>query len=138
MIPPKMRALLLCAALAGCADKAPKTVALNEALPNLPLPPGGTFVNRSGSTEALQVTLRTQVSVDNVTAYYREVFKKGGWRLVNDARDAEGATVLFAERNGPPMWVRIWDGGQGKGTLVELSGAKLPRRADSARAKPQS
>jgi hypothetical protein len=137
MIPAKFRVLLLCAALAACGDKGPRTIAVHEALPNLPLPPGGTFVNRSGSPEALQVTLRTPVSVEDVTAYYREVFKKGGWRLVNDARDPEGATVLFAERDGPPMWVRIWDGGAGKGTMVELSGARVPQR-DSVKAKPAS
>jgi hypothetical protein len=137
MIPRKIRALVLCAALAACGDKGPKTIAVHEALPDLPLPPGGTFVNRSGSPEALQVTLRTTMSVDYVTAYYREVFKKGGWRLVNDARDPEGATVLFAERNGPPMWVRIWDGKNGQGTMVELSGAKVPPR-DSVKARPAS
>jgi hypothetical protein len=137
MLPVKIRALLLCAALAACGEKGPKTAEVHEALPNLPLPPGGTFVNRSGSPEALQVTLRTPLSVDNVTAYYRDVFKKDGWRLVNDARDPEGATVLFAERNGPPMWVRIWGGPDGKGTMVELSGAKVPRR-DSVKTRPAS
>ncbi|MGN6391857.1 MAG: hypothetical protein ACTHM9_06390 [Gemmatimonadales bacterium] len=137
MIPGKIRALILCAALAACSDKGAKTIAVRDALPNLPLPPGGTFVNRSGSPEALQVTLRTPVSVDNVTAYYRGVFKKDGWRLVNDARDPEGATVLFAERKGPPMWVRIWDGKDGQGTMVQLSGARVPVR-DSVKAKPAS
>jgi hypothetical protein len=137
MIPAKMRVLLLCAALAACGDKGPKTPDLHDALPNIPLPPGATFVNRSGGADALQITLRTPADVDAVTAYYRAVFKKSGWRLVNDAKDQEGATVLFAEQSGPPLWVRIWDGKDGKGTLVELSGAVLSRR-DSVKAKPSS
>jgi hypothetical protein len=137
MIPSKIRWLLLCAALTACADKAPKTPKLSEALPNLPLPPGASFVSRAGGSEALQVTVRSPVRADSVADYYRGVFKRGGWHLLNDARDAEGATVLFAQQDGPPLWVRIRDAGDVGGTLIELSGAVM-LKTDSTGAKPPS
>ena len=73
---------------------------------------------------------------DSVAGYYRGVFKSGKWKLVNEAKDAEGAIVLLAQQNGPPLWVRIHpaDGG---GSMIELSGAVLSK-VDSAGAKPAS
>jgi hypothetical protein len=64
------------------------------------------------------------------------VFKTGNWKLVNDAKDAEGATVLFARQNGPPLWVRI-QAADGGGSTIELSGAVLSK-VDSAGARPAS
>ena len=136
MIPSKIRWLVLCATLAACADKTPKMAKLNEALPNIPLPPQPSFVGRSGGPDALQVTLRSPASPDAVASYYRGVFKTGNWKLVNDAKDAEGATVLFARQNGPPLWVRIQPRAGG-GSTVELSGAVLSK-VDSAGARPTS
>jgi len=137
MIPSPIRYLVLCAALAACTDNGSKTVKVNEALPDLPLPPSPSFVDRSAGPDALQITVRSPASKEEIAAYYREVFKIGGWRLVNDAKDAEGATVLFAQRNGPPLWVRIQSAADGNGTLVQLSGAVVSK-ADSAGAKAAS
>jgi hypothetical protein len=136
MIPSKIRWLALCAVLAACADKAPKVAKLNEALPNIPLPPQPSFVGRSGGPDALQVMVRSPAAPDSVAAYYRGVFKTGGWKLVNEAKDAEGAIVLLAQQKGPPLWVRIHpaDGG---GSMVELSGAVVSR-IDSVGTKPAS
>jgi hypothetical protein len=136
MIPTKIRWLVLCAALAACGDKTPRMARVNEALPNIPLPPQPTFVSRAGGPDALQVTVRSPASPDAVANYYRGVFKTGNWKLVNDAKDVEGATVLLAQQNGPPLWVRIHpaDGG---GSTVELSGAVLSK-VDSAGARPAS
>ena len=136
MIPSKICWLVLCAALAACADKTPKVATLDEALPNIPLPPQPSFVGRSGGPDALQVTVRSPADADAVANYYRGVFKTGKWKLVNEAKDAEGATVLLAHQNGPPLWVRIQpaDGG---GSMVELSGAVVSR-IDSVATKPSS
>ena len=136
MIPSKIRWLVLCAALAACADKTPKMAKLDEALPNIPLPPQPSFVGRSGGPDALQVTVRSPASPDAVADYYRAVLKTGNWKLVNDAKDADGATVLLAQRNGPPLWVRIQPRAGG-GSTVELSGAVLSK-IDSAGARPAS
>jgi hypothetical protein len=132
-----IRCLVLCAALAACRDQAPRTAKLSDALPNLPLPPQASFVGRTGGPDALQITVRSPARADAVAAYYRSVFKTGGWRLVSDATDAEGATVLLADQDGPPLWVRIQNAEDGRGTLVELTGAVLPK-TDSAAHGPSS
>jgi|SRR6478672_8236595 hypothetical protein len=137
MIPSKIRVLLLCAALAACGDKRPTIAKMSDALPNLPLPPDASFVARSGGPDVIQVTVRTPAGVEAVTAYYRRILKTGGWKLVNDAKDKDGATVLLAEQKGPPLWVRIEQAEDGHGTLVQLSGAILSR-TDSAVAKATS
>jgi hypothetical protein len=135
MIPSKMRALLLCAGLAACGDKAPKTASLHDALPYVPLPPQATFVSKSGSADALQITVRSPAKADQITAYYRGVLQRGGWHLVSDQKDKDGATVLFAEKKGPPLWIRVLPAEDGNGTLVQLTGAVVTR-TDSAAAKP--
>lgn len=139
--------MVLAIALAATScnrDAAPRSPKLAEVMPNVPLPPGATFVSRSGGVDALQITVRSPARADVVAAYYRELFKKDGWRLVNDAKDQEGAVVLFAEQNGPPLWVRIQSDDDGRGTLVDLAGARLNRKPDSSKtsapppAKPTS
>lgn len=136
MIPSRIRWLVLCTVLAACADKTPKMAKLNEALPNIPLPPNPSFVGRSGGPDALQITVRSPAAPDSVAGYYRGVFKTGKWKLVNEAKDAEGAIVLLAQQNGPPLWVRIHPADSG-GSMIELSGAVLSK-IDSAGARPSS
>lgn len=140
MIPSTVRWLVLCAALGACAEKPAKPPTLSEALPNLPLPPGASFVSRSGGSDALQITLRSPSPVDAVAAYYRRVLGRAPWRLVNDAKDAEGAVVLFAQQDGPPLWVRLRPAEDGRGTVVDLSGAVVPKRDSAATplARPNS
>jgi hypothetical protein len=137
MIPSKIRAVLLCLALVACGDKRPKTPPVDEVLPNLPLPPEPTLVERRGGSDALQITVRSPASVEQVSAYYRKVLTSGNWKLVSDAKDSEGATVLLAEQKGPPLWVRIKDAGQGGGTLVQIAGAVVSK-ADSGAGKRAS
>src|SRR5262245_46072407 len=137
MIPSKIRAIVLCVVLAACADQRPKIAKMSDALPNLPLPPEASFVSRSGGPDVAQVTVRSPMKVEEVTAYYRQVLKSGNWKLVNDAKDKDGATVLLAEQKGPPLWVRIRPAEDGRGTLVELSGAVVSR-TDTVPAKSTS
>jgi hypothetical protein len=136
MIPSGIRVVLLCLALAACGDKPAKPATLSQAIPNLPLPPKATFVRKSAGPDAVQVTVESPASPDAVVAYYRDVFKRGSWRLVKEDKDASGATVLLAEQDGPPLWVRIRPSGAA-GSVVELSGAVVSGR-DSAAAKPAS
>ena len=137
MIPSNIRFLVLAVGLAACRDSAPKTASLHDAMPFVPLPPGASFVQKSGGPDAIQITMRSSAAADQVAAYYRGVLQKNGWRLVSDQKDKDGATVLFAEKKGPPLWVRVQQAQDGNGSLVQLSGAVVSPR-DSATAKPAS
>jgi hypothetical protein len=123
-------------ALVACKDKGPQTPKVSQVFPNLPLPPNASVVSRSGGADALQITLMSSAKAKDVETYYRAMLSKNGWRLMNDMRDKDGSVVLFAERNGPPLWVRIKSTDDSVATLVEIAGAVL---ADTAsRAKPAS
>jgi hypothetical protein len=127
MTPIKIKAGLVVLALVGCRDKPPEMAKLSDVLPNLPLPPQASVVSRDGSADAIKLTLRSGAKTGDIEAYYRNVLTKNGWRLVNDARDREGAVVLLAERDGPPLWVRIQATADSSATMVELAGAVLTR-----------
>jgi hypothetical protein len=104
-----------------------------KAFPNLPLPPNPELVSRAGSADALQLTVFSPAGFDEVTELYRKMLGTEHWRLVSDKKNADGSVVLYAEQNGPPLWVRIWKLGD-RGTMVELTGA-VPV-VDSVKAKP--
>jgi hypothetical protein len=139
MIPTKIRAVgavaLLCAALAGCADRPPKPPKMAEVFPNLPLPPDGILIGKSGGADALQLTLRSSRPSAEIEAYYKRVLSENGWRLVNQLKAQDGATVLLAEQNGPPLWVRIV-AEDSTSTMVELAGARMERRDTTRLKKP--
>jgi hypothetical protein len=98
-----------------------------DVFPNLPLPPGASLVGKSGGPDALQLTLRSSRPSAEVEAYYKRVFSADGWRLVNQFKSPDGATVLLAQQNGPPLWVRIIPQ-DSTTTVVELAGAVMERR----------
>jgi hypothetical protein len=123
-------ALLAC----GSESPAPKTPDTFTVFPNLPLPPGAKFVSRAGSADALQITMFSPAEAAGVTQYYRDALSKGNWRLVGDVKKPDGSVVLYAEQDGPPMWVRIWPTSDGAGTMVELAGALIGK--DSSKAGP--
>jgi hypothetical protein len=135
MIPTKIRIGLAVLALVGCRDKGPEMAQVYDVFPTLPMPPAASVVSREGSPDALKLTLRSSAKAAKVEAYYRQTFTKNGWRLVSDARDAEGAVVLLAQQNGPPLWVRIQSTKDSVGTMVELAGA-VPTRPKAG--KPAS
>jgi hypothetical protein len=101
-----------------------------RAFPNLPLPPNPELVSRAGGSEALQLTVFSPADFDQVTEFYRSVLSGQDWRLVSDKKNSDGSVVLYAEQNGPPLWVRIWKLGD-RGTMVELTGAVV----DSVKSK---
>lgn len=117
-------------------DEAPQPPRAAEVFPNLPLPMNARFISRSGGADALQISLHSPESAEKVAAYYRAVLSKRGWRLVKDTEAAGGVVVLYAEQNGPPLWVRIRSADDGNGTLVDLAGAVVPGAARKAAEKP--
>ncbi len=124
--------LLALAALASCTpDSSGKVPKVSEALPNLPLPPDAKLVSKSGGQDVLQVTVRTPITPDQAAAFYRQVLGHGIWHLVGDTKTPDSGFALYAERQGPPLWVTIHSAADGQGSLVDLMGAVV----DSARVK---
>jgi hypothetical protein len=125
---------VLCVLLAlGCKPeprptKVPSTF---EAFPNLPLPPASQFVSRAGSEDALQLKLISAASSQQVLDYYRGVLTKGKWQLISDVKKPDGSVVLYAEQDGPPLWVTVSPTSDKEGTMIELSGAVLAPKPDS-------
>jgi hypothetical protein len=123
---------LVLASLAACGDRKPEPEtlpALGAVLPNLVLPARAAVVSRSGSADALSIVLRAPEPPDSVARFYRSVLNPPLWRLVSDGKDQDGAHVLYAEQDGPPLWIRIWADTATNGTFVRLTGAlqKLQR-----------
>jgi hypothetical protein len=96
---------------------------VGKAMPNLPLPPAATVLTRSGGEDALQITFRSAYPPDSLAKFYRQVLTSGVWNLVNDDRAADGTVSLYAERNGPPLWVTIRQDPDSRGSLLTLGGA---------------
>ncbi|MBA3346888.1 MAG: hypothetical protein H0T44_16550 [Gemmatimonadales bacterium] len=137
MLSSKFWAPALCLAIMSCGgDEAPRPPEAAEVFPNLPLPVNARFVSRAGGDDALQLTLHSPEPVEKIVAYYRGVLSKGGWRLVKDTEAAGDVVVLYAEQDGPPLWVQIRSAGDGNGTLVDLAGAVVPGGAKKAGEKP--
>ncbi|HEY3011860.1 MAG TPA: hypothetical protein VGJ36_03865 [Gemmatimonadales bacterium] len=119
----------------GSESRTPEPPALDKAFSSLPLPPDPEFVSRAGSADALQITLHSSADVARVIDYYRNVLSRGSWRLVSDLKSADGSTALYAEQNGPPLWVRIWKATDRSGTMVQLTGAVVI--PDSVKSQPK-
>ncbi len=126
-------------ALAACdrAAEKPRTADLGTVMPTVLFPPEADFVSKSAGPDAIQLVFQSRMAPAEVADYYRRIFVTGKWRLVGDSRDSTGGIALYAEQDGPPMWVRI--GPSGPGSRVELSGASsavdtaFARRAQRAR-----
>lgn len=118
----------------GSEPRQPKPPSAFEVFPNLPLPPAAQFVSQTGSEDALQIRFLSATRPEGVAGYYREVLSTGKWRLISDVSKPDGSVVLYAEQDGPPMWVRMWPTSDKQGTVIELTGAVVGKMIDSAKA----
>lgn len=119
--------LLTVLVLAACSE--PKPVAkLGETIPNLPLPPAADLISREGGEDALKLRFRSSVDPEAVATYYRSVLSKPPWRLISDTKQQDGGVALYAEQDGPPLWVTIRKADGASGTFVDLAGAKTKSR----------
>ena len=118
--------LLLTIALAGCTEpKKQATVA--EAIPNLPLPPGAELLSTEGGEEALKLHFRSTVGPEGVADYYRGVLSRPPWSLVSDQKTEDGSIAMYAEQNGPSIWVTVRKADGATGSFVDIAGAKPSR-----------
>ncbi len=122
----------------GSEPPPPKPPEFEQAFSSLPLPPNPEFVSRSGSADALQITIRTPSDLTQVANYYRHTLSQGNWRLVSDMQNPDGSTALYAEHDGPPLWVRIWKAADRPGTMVQLTGAVVGPDSLAGRGKADS
>jgi hypothetical protein len=131
---PVLAAACLLVFACGSESRPPEKVADPFAVfTSLPLPPDAKFVSRAGSADALQITMFSPSNADTVVSYYRGTLSTGRWRLVSDQKKPDGKVVLYAEQDGPPLWVSVWPTTDGAGTMVQLVGAALGK--DSVKAQ---
>lgn len=116
---------LLLLALACSEPK--KLPELGETIPNLPLPPSAHVLSREGGEDALKLQFRSDLEPGKVAAYYREVLSQPPWNLVSDNTQPDGVIALYAEQEGPPLWVTIRKADGASGTIVDLAGAKVKK-----------
>ena len=126
-------------ALSACKKEKPEEVpSALDVFPAIIMPPNASYVSKSGSKDALAVLLRTPIKLDAAANYYRAALRPPEWHLVSDAKDNQGATILYAERDGRPLWVRIWPDSEFNATFVEMTGAVAKLHPDSTRAPSDS
>ena len=93
-------------------------------------------MSRSGSSDALQLTMFSPSEATEVVKYYRDVLSKGRWRLVSDQKKPDGKVILYAEQDGPPIWISVWPTTDSAGTMVQLAGAVLAKDSAKTAAEP--
>jgi len=126
-------------ALSACKKEKPEEVpSALDVFPAIIMPPNASYVSKSGSKEALAVLLRTSLKVEQAANYYRLALRPPSWRLVSDGKDNQGATMLYAERDGRPLWVRVWPDSEFNATFVEMTGAVAKLHPDSTKAPSDS
>jgi hypothetical protein len=126
---------LLAGSVLACGSESPppKPPELGAAFTTLPLPPEPELISQTGSADALQLTLHSPSDMDRILDYYRKMLSTGNWRLVSDMKNPDGSVALYAEQNGPPMWVRIWKPTGQSGTMVQLTGAVVAKDSTKRR-----
>jgi len=140
MLKTRLLVSVACVVLLACESESrkPKPPAFQDAFSTLPLPPNPELVSQVGGAGALQLTIHTPADERVVTTYYRRLLTQGKWRLVSDIKGKDGVTVLYAEHDGPPLWVRIWRANDRSGSMVQLTGAVLDKDSTSIQQKGDS
>jgi hypothetical protein len=132
----KTRHVLAVAALAllvACAAKEDQPVATPDVLSGVPVLTGSQLLDTSGTAEAARASFFVQQSPADVAALYRQFLTTRGWRIVGDVSD-QGGTDLYAERQGPPLWIQIRPAEQGytRYTIIGALGRPAARPDSTA------
>ncbi len=124
--------------LAACGSDAPKTPRIQDVLPNMPLPPNAAVLSREGGEEALQFTFQSSDSASVVAQYYRLSLPGSGWNLISDQTARDGEISIYAERNGPPIWITIRPDSATGGSIIRMAGAVATKPQDTLKAPPRA
>ena len=120
--------LLLAAAalvtIAACVakDDTGTPVRTPAVLAGVPIPDVAQVVDTSGTADAARVVLAIAWPPDSVAAFYRRELPKVGFRIVGDQGDSVRID-LYAQRNGPPLWIQMLHGRRPGTTEYTLIGA---------------
>ena len=120
--------LLLAAAalvtIAACVakDETGKPVRTPAVLAGVPIPDVAQVVDTSGTADAARVVLAIAWPPDSVAAFYRRELPKTGFRIVGDQGDSVRID-LYAQRDGPPLWIQVLHGRRPGTTEYTLIGA---------------
>jgi hypothetical protein len=120
--------------LAACVSRDEKAAATPDVLHGVPVIAGSQLLDTTGTPEAARASFYVMQKPDTVAAIYRRYLVTNGWRLVSDVHD-QGGTDLYAERQGPPLWIqiRLGENGNTRYTLIGAMGRSAPK-PDSAAA----
>ena len=112
------------ALIAACVakDDTHKPVRTPPVLAGVPIPDVARVVDTAGTADAARVVLTIAWPLDSVAAFYRRELPKAGFRIVGDLADSTRID-LYAQREGPPLWVQVRPARQGSGSEFTIIGA---------------
>ncbi len=129
------------AALAGCIAKEADSAGgpPPQVFRGVPFPREARLVDTTTTADAVRAVLAVDAPSSLVLAFYRRELPKAGFHILADPGDSAEAD-LYAQRDGPPLWVQVRRGtrpGTAQFTLIGAVGARPGRRdtvpADSAK-----
>jgi hypothetical protein len=126
-LPVKTPLLLVAAtlvAIVACVakDDTHQPVRTPLVLAGVPIPDVARVVDTVGTADAVRVVLTIAWPPDSVAAFYRRELPKAGFRIVGDLADSTRID-LYAQREGPPLWVQVRPARQGNGSEYTIIGA---------------
>ena len=129
----------LVVAFSACKKEKPVEVpSALDVFPAIILPPNASFVSKAGSKEALAVLLRTSLKPEAAANYYRAGAPAARLAPGQRREGQPGCHVLYAERGGRPLWVRVYPDREFNATFVEMTGAVAKLHPDSTKAPTDS
>lgn len=119
--------LLVLTTIAGC-DRPDETLRARElasrVLRNVLAYPQSSVVRVSAGDDAAELVLSSPASVKEIAAWYRQMLPLNRWELRNEQERLDTVT-MYAEREGKPVWIRLYPSAGAPGTTYSLIGAVL-------------
>jgi hypothetical protein len=114
--------------LAACVSKddAAKPVQTPPVFAGVPIPALARMIDTAGTADAARAVFLVAVRPESVVAYYRRELPRVGFRIVGDVGDSLRVD-LYAQREGPSLWVQIRPLREPDATEFTLIGAVGPQ-----------